>query len=341
MVRRLDAFFESRAGLDVLMLSGGQPTIHPQFAEILNRVLQYPIQRVLVNTNGLRMAQNGPVLAAIAERRQRVELYFSFASFRPETHVRLYGRDLRLQKLCAMDRVAESGILVTLVPTVERDVNDDELGELYQFALSRENVNGITFQPVMSSGRYRHAYRPEERLTLTDTLAKLEEQTSGALRSADFVGLPCSHPDCCALTYGFLDASRSTLYPLPRYLDVARYLELFEDRISFSGLLGASAQRIWSDMARLRGRQTLLDLARLFRAAGFREALPLIGNPDAFARRIFRVVAKPFMDAHTYDVSRIRECCTRILDENCQPVSFCEYNVLRRGRSDRIPLYPR
>lgn len=338
--RRLDAFFRTQTRLDVLMLSGGEPTIHPRFGEILDLALSYPIGRVLVNTNGLRLAQSDALIERIAAERQRVELYFSFASFRPAIHQRLYGRDLTREKRAAMDRAKEAGVLLTLVPTVERGVNEEEIGDLYRFALSMENINGITFQPVMDNGRYQNSFAAAERLTLTDVLGELERQTEGALQKSDFVGLPCSHPDCCALTYGFLDAQRRTLTPLPRHLDVARYLDLFADRISFSGLLGGAARRVWSDVAHLRAGQTLRDLAVLFARGGIREVIPLMRTPEAFARRVFRVVVKPFMDAHTYDHKRIEQCCTKIVNERGEAVSFCEYNVFYRGRRPKNALVP-
>lgn len=330
--RRLDAFFRAQPRLDVLMLSGGEPTIHPRFQEVLKLALEYPIGRVLVNTNGLRLNQDGALVDALALESSRVELYFSFASFRAEVHERLYGRDLRAEKRQALERARGAGLFVTLVPTVESGVNEDEIGDLYRFALSMDNINGITYQPVMNTGRYQHDYAPAERLTLTGVLEALEQQTGGDLRRSDFVGLPCSHPDCCALTYGFLDAGRQTLTPLPRHLDVARYLDLFADRISFSGLIGSVARRAWSDVAHLRGRQTLRDLAVLFARGGVRGVLPLIGDPEAFGKRVFRVVVKPFMDAHTYDHRRIEQCCMKILDEEGAAVSFCEFNVFHRGR---------
>jgi 7,8-dihydro-6-hydroxymethylpterin dimethyltransferase len=331
--RRLDAFFRTQRNLDVLMISGGEPTIHPRFGEVLDAALAYPIGRVLVNTNGLRLNQEPGLVECLAARRSRVELYVSFASFRAAVHERLYGRDLRAAKEGALRRAGEAGIFATLVPTVERGVNADEIGALYRFALSLEHVNGLTFQPVMDAGRYTHAFAAEERLTLTDLLHELERQTDGALRPGDFVGLPCSHPDCCALTYGFLDARRETLTPLPRHLDVARYLDLFADRISFAGVIGGAARRVWSDVAHLRGRQTLHDLALLFARGGLRELLPLLGRPEALGRRVFRIVVKPFMDAHTYDHRRIRQCCTKILDARGEAVSFCEFNVFHRGRT--------
>jgi len=213
---------------------------------MLDMALSYPVGRVLVNTNGLRLAQSDALVQMLAARKDRLELYLSFSSFRADVQTRLYGKDLRREKTEALDRAQVSGLNVTLVPTVERGVNEDEIGALYRFALSRDNIVGITFQPVMDTGRFQNDPAGTERLTLTDVLCKLEQQTGEDLRRSDFVGLPCSHPDCCALTYGFLDAGRTTLTPLPRHLDVSRYLDLFSDRISFAGLLGGAARRVWS-----------------------------------------------------------------------------------------------
>lgn len=338
--RRLDTFFQAQSHLDVLMLSGGEPTIHPRFGEILDLALSYPVGRVLINTNGLRLTQSVALVETLAAQKDRVELYFSFAGFRASDHEHFYGKDLRREKTAALERARDAGLFVTLVPTVERGVNDDEIGDLYRFALSLDTINGITFQPVMDTGRCQHGYSASDRLTLTDVIAELERQTNGALVRSDFVGLPCSHPDCCALTYGFLDAKRETITPLPRHLDVSRYLDLFSDRISFSGLVGGAARRVWSDVAHLRGRQTLRDLAVLFARGGLRDVLPLMRDPDAFGRRVFRVVVKPFMDAHTYDQKRIAQCCTKILDDQGNAVSFCEYNVFHRGRKNREAIVP-
>jgi Predicted Fe-S oxidoreductases len=338
--RRLDAFFREQSRLDVLMLSGGEPTIHPRFAEVLDLALSYPINRVLVNTNGLRLWQKDELVALLARHRDRVELYFSFGSFRPDVHRRLYGRDLTCEKRGALERARDAGIFTTLVPTVETGVNEDEIGDLYRFALSLDNINGVTYQPVMDNGRYENAFDPARRLTLTGVIAELERQTGGALTPRDFVGLPCSHPDCCALTYGLLDADRTTLTPLPRHLDVARYMDLFSDRITFQGILGGAARRVWSDVANLRAGQTLRDLAVLFARGGLRDALPLLNRSEEMGKRIFRVVVKPFMDAHTYDHNRIKDCCTKIVNERGEAVSFCEYNVFHRGRKPKAGAVP-
>jgi hypothetical protein len=41
---------------------------------------------------------------------------------------------------------------------------------------------------------------------------------------------------------------------------------------------------------------------------------------------------KPFMDVHTYDQDRVDRCCVHVVDRAGEPVSFCEYNALRRPK---------
>ena len=46
------------------------------------------------------------------------------------------------------------------------------------------------------------------------------------------------------------------------------------------------------------------------------------------------------MDAHTYDQDRIDGCCVHILDDQGNPVSFCEFNAVYRPRRDARQAAP-
>ena len=52
--------------LDVVMLSGGEPTLYPHLAELLDAVAARPVVRVLVNTNGIRLATDDALLALLS-----------------------------------------------------------------------------------------------------------------------------------------------------------------------------------------------------------------------------------------------------------------------------------
>ena len=64
--------------IDVLMLSGGEPTLYPWLAELLDAVAARPIVRVLVNTNGLAIAKDDALLELLRRHRDRVEVYLQY-----------------------------------------------------------------------------------------------------------------------------------------------------------------------------------------------------------------------------------------------------------------------
>ena len=55
---RLDAVLANEGEPDVVQLSGGEPTIHPEFFAILAAARARPIKHLMINTNGVRIAQD-------------------------------------------------------------------------------------------------------------------------------------------------------------------------------------------------------------------------------------------------------------------------------------------
>src|SRR5438067_4635488 len=150
----LDTTLEREGGdLDVLMLSGGEPTIHPQLEAILLAALERPVARILINTNGARLARDDRLLEFLAARRERVEIYLQFDGFEERTHRALRGEDLRGLKQRVIERLTAAEIYTTLVMTVAQDVNDHELGAVANLALRTRHVAGVMYQPVFGSGR--------------------------------------------------------------------------------------------------------------------------------------------------------------------------------------------
>ena len=84
---------------------------------------------------------------------------------------------------------------MTLVPTVVRGVNDDNLGELVAFAAAQvPAVRGIHFQPVSYFGRYPDMPGGEERYTLDQLMADISAQAGIDVES--FMPSRCDHPLC-------------------------------------------------------------------------------------------------------------------------------------------------
>ena len=97
--------------IDVLMLSGGEPTLYPWLAELLDAVAERPIVRVLVNTNGLRVAQDDELLALLTRHRERVEVYLQYDGESAEASTYHRGADIRRFKERAIERLSANGHL--------------------------------------------------------------------------------------------------------------------------------------------------------------------------------------------------------------------------------------
>ena len=62
--RMLDAVVRNEGEPDVVQISGGEPTIHPDFFAILDMAKARPIRHLMVNTNGIRIAEERGVRRA-------------------------------------------------------------------------------------------------------------------------------------------------------------------------------------------------------------------------------------------------------------------------------------
>jgi len=110
--------------IDVLMLSGGEPTLYPYLAELLTEVAQRNVIRVLVNTNGLRIAREDALLDLLTEHRERVEVYLQYDGDSAEASRHHRGGDLRALKDRAVERLSQRGIFTTLTMTAALWSND-------------------------------------------------------------------------------------------------------------------------------------------------------------------------------------------------------------------------
>ena len=156
----LDDFVRTEGTPEVVQFSGGEPTIHPQIIEFIRAAKQRDISFVMVNTNGKRIAHDDRFLEQLSD--VRPSIYFQFDGFDSETYRILRGEpDILDEKLRALDRLAEIGLNVTLVPAIERGVNEHEVGKIIEFAIKHPAVRGINFQPAFHAGRH-HRSRPDE-----------------------------------------------------------------------------------------------------------------------------------------------------------------------------------
>lgn len=330
--------------LDVVMLSGGEPTLHPRLPELLDALTRRPITRILINSNGLLIARDDALLDLLTSHRERVEVYLQFDGLSAEASRHHRGGDLTRIKAATVQRLSERAIFTTLVMTTALGVNDDEIGDVVQLALATPYVGGVSIQPQFGSGR-SGVIDPMNRLTHTGVLTRLGPQTGGVVTWRDLTALPCSHPHCCSVGYMVRDDSDQwrSLTALIGHDRLKANLGLVANRIADSdiprelrlavqeSLLGLLSEQsslshpqigdVWKTICTScdLGMSTLLTLASSALPGRRAKVRRLLGE------RVVRITVKPFMDMSTMIEERLTQCCvhvgTRSDQDQCAP--FC------------------
>lgn len=330
--------------LDVVMISGGEPTVHPQLREIIERLLPLPITRILVNTNGIRLANEDALLGFLASHRDRVEIYLQYDGQGRDVHEGLRGADLRDVKERALSRLSSERIFTTLVMTVT-SANQDRIGEVLDRCFATDYVGGVMFQPVFASGR-APAFDPMQRVTTTGVLARMEAQSASGVHAHDLIALPCSHPDCCSIGY-FVKGRDGTTRGLASIVGdqaLKENLSVFGNSIAFSDSLAAirdALTGLMSESMTLSRPELATHLKTLCSACDFggvMDLLKLAFGKNATARfvgeRVKRVTVKHFMDADTLITERLEQCCVHVAGAGNDPVRmpFCAARLFPKVR---------
>jgi uncharacterized radical SAM superfamily Fe-S cluster-containing enzyme len=111
----LDAVVKAEGEPDLVQLSGGEPTIHPLFWEIVAAARARPIRHIMVNTNGVRIAQEAGFAERLAEIGPGFEVYLQFDSLSDDALMELRGARLSRIRRQALERLEAAGVSTTLV----------------------------------------------------------------------------------------------------------------------------------------------------------------------------------------------------------------------------------
>ncbi|HBI04602.1 MAG TPA: radical SAM protein, partial [Paenibacillaceae bacterium] len=222
----IEAIIANEGRPDIVQISGGEPTIHPNFFDIVEWLKNSPVRHVMINTNGVKLMDR-EFVERLASYKPGIEIYLQFDSLRKETLEELRGGDLRKVRQQAIDNLNEFGLSTTLVVTLKKGLNDQEIGEIMDYAVKQPAVRGITFQPIQIAGRLESFNPATDRLTLTEVRNGILQQ-SPIFSDEDVLPVPC-HPDCLAMAYALkVDGE---VYPLTGLIDKDILLEAAKNTI--------------------------------------------------------------------------------------------------------------
>src|SRR6195952_5694336 len=211
----LDVIVANEGQPDVVQISGGEPTVHPQFFEILDIAKTKPIKHLMVNTNGIRIAKDESFVQRLATYMPDFEIYLQFDSFKKEALEQLRGEDLRDVRLKAIEHLNKYNLSTTLVVTLQKGLNTDEIGQIIEYALKQPCVRGVTFQPTQQAGRLENFNPQTDRYTLTEVRSAILEQTK-IFNANDLIPVPCN-PDALVMAYALKLGSE--VIPLTRMIN--------------------------------------------------------------------------------------------------------------------------
>ena len=318
--KMLDIIVASEGTPDVVQISGGEPTVHPDFFAIMDIARKKPIKHLMLNTNGIRIAKDLEFTKQLASYSPDFEIYLQFDSFKPAALEQLRGKDLTEVRMKALEHLNALNLATTLVVTLQQGVNDDEIGKIIEFALQQKCIRGVTFQPTQVAGRTENFDPATDRITLTDVRQKILDQTN-IFKPNDLIPVPCN-PDALVMGYALKLAGQT--FPLTRYIDPAHLLDNSRNTIIYEQddalkekmidifSTGISVERVEENM-----KQLLC-------------CLPQIEAPGLGYENLFRIIIMRFIDAYDFDVRAIKKSCVHIVHKDGRIIPFETMNLFYR-----------
>ncbi|MBL0217270.1 MAG: radical SAM protein [Myxococcales bacterium] len=333
--------------LDIINLTGGEPTLHPRLFDLLKMAKAAGIHRVTVCSNGIRLAKDEEFVKELAAHGARIAL--SFDTFDPHADKLMQGVDMLATKLKCMEVCERHGVDVTLIPVMTKGVNEHEVGKILEFALARSNVRHVEVHTMTFTGQSGATFQRSGRISMFEVLEEIEKTTHGLLKPSDFVTSPCAHPLCYQIAYLLLDPDGGAPIPFTRFMPASELHAALSERLylepspRLEESLKQAIDRLWAESEDDdREAQRTLRLLRYMLDAMFPADHPLTHEQAIRAgeKAIKAVYVHSHMDEETFDVERAVDCC----DSNCyadgSTIPVCNYNVLYREKEAKFNVEP-
>jgi uncharacterized radical SAM superfamily Fe-S cluster-containing enzyme len=344
--RLLDHLHKNADGdLDLINFTGGEPTLHPRWLELMKMALDSGVHRVSICSHGIRLVKDESLVERLATIGGRVAL--SFDSFDSDPDFAINGARLVDLKMRCLDLLEKHDVETTLIPVLTKGVNDHEVGRIIELMLERPNIRHCEVHTITYSGQGGETYDRSARISMHEVLTRIEQTTKGLLRETDFVPSPCAHPLCYQIAYLLLDPEGGPPVPYLRFLTRQEMIACLADHLylepsaTLERALQAAINRLWSE-----GGEDSERVLRLLSGLLRRMFPPGKSISRAEALRVGELASKAVyvhshMDAETFDVERAMQCC----DSNCYAdgttVPICNTNVLFKGTEPRFNAAPR
>ncbi len=337
-----------------IQITGGEPMLREDITDIIKIMKEEGVDHIQMNTNGIRHAMD-PEAAREVRLAGCNNLYLSFDGVTPRTNPKNHWEIPH-----TLDSCRKTGTTVVFVPTVIKSINDHELGGIIRYAQKNMDVvHAVNFQPVSLTGRMGKTEREKYRITISDCIQRIEEQTGGEVTIDDWFPVPSCMPltnvieafsskpkyelsihfACGAGTYIFEDEDTRKCVPLTRFCDIQGMLELFEDK---SEEMRSGKNKYFTMLEVVRKLSSFidkkkqpvgLDLAKMFGKILMKRTFDSVGSWHV--KGLFLGMMH-FQDKYNEDLERLQRCDIHYLTPDLRIIPFCAFNVIPEWYRDRI-----
>lgn len=322
--RMLDAVVANEGEPQIVQLSGGEPTLHPEFFKVIDLVKNKPIKHLMINTNGVKIAKDRKFCERLSHYKPGIEVYLQFDSFERAALEELRGVDLRDVRQQAIAHLNEYNISTTLVVTLKKGLNDGEIGKIIDYALQQQCVRGVTFQPIQVAGRLEQFDPKRDRYTLTEVRRSILQQ-SPYFKPEDIIPVPC-HPDCLAMAYAL--KIQGEVIPLTGMIEPDAFVKIMPNSVLYeqNEALKQKVFELFSTSHSPKSAATSLKQLLC--------CLPLMAVPEGITyENVFRVMIVQFLDPYNFDVRSVKRSCIHIVHPDGRIIPFDTFNMFYREGS--------
>src|SRR5512146_1313548 len=336
----------------LVQFSGGEPTIHPDFLEIVKAAKDFGFSHIQIASNGIKLAD--PDFAKRAADHGLHTIYLQFDGLTDDVYIKTRGRRLPDIKMKAVESIRKAGMKIVYVPTIAGGINEDQVGPILKFALENIDISsGISYQPVALTGRISHEERQRLRYTLPDLVRDIEAQTGitnkddwyplsfctpiskiiSAVRGNETVHISC-HPHCSLGTYLFIEQSTGRPVPITRFVDVEGMFEAIDEQ---AGKTRAAKHKRFAAMTAFLKLQKFFKKDQAPDGLSFKKFLQTLDgfldkeagrgkNDGTYTNKTLLVAGMHFMDGYNYELERVRRCVIHYATPAGRIIPFCAYN---------------
>jgi len=332
--KTVDWIIESSQQVDLINITGGEPTLHPNIIDILHACKRPEIGRITMNSNGICLAEDYTLCEQLADI--GVYVILSFNTFDSDVSKHLHGCDITALKLKAIDNLTRAGVRMTLLNVMIHKTNENAISSMLELMQQNDNILSLTVQTMTYTGQGGGNFGKTQHVPVDLAAQKVCEQSKGMLEFNDFITRPSAHPLCYLVCY-MLKSGREML-PFVRFAPREKIEKLIQNSYL---ICPENGDEFFSDIINQLYSEGKTEHLVVLRKLVEKMYPPTISLTDFQRQRIAESAVRTIyihthMDEDTFDCSRAMLCPDQVPSEPGRLIPACTYNLFYRMQDERF-----